>query len=62
MQLDNYLTWRTHIGLLLCKVNTACSVIRRLFHVLNIDACKIIYFAYFHSLIECDVNVLGKIM
>ena len=53
MQLDNYPTWRTHIGLLLHELHTSSSVIRRLFHVLNIDAHTIIYFAYFHSLIKC---------
>ena len=60
MQLDNPYMWRTHIDLLLYTMSTACFVIRRLFHVLNIDALEIRYFAYFHSLTKYGVILGGN--
>jgi len=59
MQLDNPFTWRTHIDLLLYKMITAYFVVRRLFHVLNINALEIRYFAYFHSLIKYGI-IFGR--
>ena len=46
---------------LLYKMSTVCFVIRRLFHVLNIDVLEIRYFAYFHSLMKYGVILGGKL-
>jgi hypothetical protein len=48
------------IDLLLYKMSTVCFVIRRLFHVLNIDVLGIRYFAYFHLLIKYGVILGGN--
>jgi len=42
LHLDNIM-WKPHIHFLLCKLGTACFVIRRLSHVLGIDAIKTAY-------------------
>jgi hypothetical protein len=60
MQLVNPFMWVTHIDMLLYKMSTACFIIRRLFHVLNIDALEIRHFAYFHSLIKYGVILGGN--
>jgi hypothetical protein len=50
LHLDNHLSWKSHIDFLLCRLGTACSLIRRLSHLLGIDAIKTAYCSNSHSL------------
>ena len=60
LYLDNHLSWKPHIDFLLHKLGIACFVIRRLSHVLGIDAIRTAYYLYFHSLIKCGIVVWGN--
>jgi hypothetical protein len=55
LYIDSHLTWKSHIDFLLCKLSTACFVIRRLYKILSREADKLVYFAYFHSLIRYGI-------
>ena len=52
MQINNHLNWKKHIDQILPKLSTACFLSRRLFHIPNIDVLRMVYFAYFHSIIK----------
>jgi hypothetical protein len=51
MQIDNHLNWKNHIDQILPKLGAACFAVRNLSHTLNIDVLRMVYFAYFHSII-----------
>jgi hypothetical protein len=52
MQTDDHLNWKSNVDQILPKMSTACFVVRRLFHTLNINVLWMVYFAYFHSVIK----------
>jgi hypothetical protein len=52
LQLDNQITWKNDIQILLRKFVSACFLMRQLYYILNIDSLKLIYFAHFHSLVK----------
>ena len=58
--LDNLLTWKIHIKSIIMKLNTACYIIRRSKQFLNIDTLKMIYFAYFHSIMSYGLIFWGN--
>jgi len=60
LYLDNHLSWKPHIYFLLHKLGIACFVIRRLSHVLGIDAIRTAYYSYFPSLIIYGIVVWGN--
>jgi hypothetical protein len=41
-------------------LGAACFAVRRLFHILDIDALQIVYFTYFHSVIIDGISLEGK--
>jgi hypothetical protein len=41
-------------------ISTACFAVRRLSHVVSIDALKTSYYAYFHSLIKYGIICWGN--
>jgi hypothetical protein len=55
LQLDSHLTWKTHINSLLHKLSIVCFITRRLFHILNVDTLRIVYFVHFHVLIKYSI-------
>jgi len=58
LQLDNQITWKNHIQLLLRKSSSACLLMRQLCYILNTVSLKLINFADFHSLVTWH-NILG---
>jgi len=60
LYLDNHLSWKPHVDFLLHNLGIACFVIRRLSHVLGIDAIRTAYYSYFPSLIIYGVVVWGN--
>jgi len=48
LQLDNQITWKKCLKLLLRKLSSACFLMRQLYYILNIDSLTIVYFAQFH--------------
>jgi len=51
LQTDSRLSWMLHISYLLHKMSSACYMMRKLSHVLNIQIFKSIIIKYFHSLV-----------
>jgi hypothetical protein len=47
LQLNKQITWKNRLHLLLNKLISACFVMKPIHHELNIDASKLVYFAYF---------------
>jgi hypothetical protein len=60
VMIDNLIMWKKHIELITGKLNKACYIIRRSKQFLNIDTLKMIYFAFFHSIIYYGLIFWGN--
>jgi hypothetical protein len=60
LQLDNHLTCKGHINVLLHKLSTACFLMRKLYYILNINGLKTVYYAYYHSLVKYGIIYWGN--
>jgi hypothetical protein len=60
LQLDKQINWRNHLHCWLSKLSKACFVLRRLRCVLNIDVLKLVYFAYFQSVVKYGILFWGN--
>lgn len=60
LTLDNTLNCKTHSDLTLLKLNTAFCTIRTLIHTLTQDSLIMIYFAYFHSVLNYGITFSGR--
>jgi hypothetical protein len=49
---DNTLSWKQHIDTIIPKLNKACFIIRRLKLYLSNYALKMVYYAFFHSVMS----------
>jgi hypothetical protein len=47
LEQDDNLTWKKYTEHLLHKLSTACLILRKLFHVLQTETLKTVYFAIF---------------
>jgi hypothetical protein len=56
----HFLNWKNHVDNLLPKLSSACFVIRTRSSCGNIYALKMIYSAYFHSLLEYVIVFWGS--
>jgi hypothetical protein len=56
LQIDNNLNWKKHIEYIIPKLSSACFAIRTVTPVLKRDNLKLVYFAYFHSIIHMDLS------
>jgi len=59
LELDKNINWKNHIQKILPKLSSACYLIRRMYPSCNSDTLKMIYFAYFHSIMEFGVIFWG---
>ena len=60
LQLDNQITWKKCIQLMLGKLSSACFLMRRLYYILNIGSLKIVYFAQFHWKVKYGIIFWGN--
>jgi hypothetical protein len=60
LQIDNQLNRKNHINQIIPKLNGACYSMTSMFHIVNIDTLKSIYFAYFHSIIKYGIIFWGN--
>jgi hypothetical protein len=60
LQLDNHLTCREHIESLTHKLSSVCFQIRKLSNILNLENLKVIYYAYYHSLVKYGIIFWGN--
>ena len=59
LELDKNVNWKNHIQKILPKLSSACYLIRRMCPSCNINTLKMIYFAYFHSVMEFGIIFWG---
>jgi hypothetical protein len=52
MTLDNMIAWRKHTETIIGKLNKNCYIIRKSKQYLNIDALKMVYYAFFYSIVS----------
>jgi len=55
MHIDNHMNWKNHVEQILPKLSAACFSIRDLIHTLNPDILHMVYFAYFHSVLQYGI-------
>jgi hypothetical protein len=59
LQLDKRINWKNHIYEILPKLSSACYLLRRMYPHFNEVTLKMIYFAYFHSVMEYGIPFWG---
>jgi hypothetical protein len=58
LQIDNHLNWTNHVAKLISEFIGACYVFGCIFCVSKSDTMKLVYFAYFHSILKNGI-ILG---
>lgn len=51
---------RSHIEQILPKFNSACSAVRFIYQFSNVDTLKVMYFAYFYSIMDYGIIFCGN--
>jgi hypothetical protein len=59
LELDKNVNWKNHIQKILPKLSSACYLIRRMYSFCNLNTLMMIYFAYFHSVMEFGIIFWG---
>jgi hypothetical protein len=60
IQIDNHINWKSRINQIIPKLSAACFAVRKLFHILNLDALRMVYFTYFQSVIKYGIIFWGN--
>jgi mannose/fructose/N-acetylgalactosamine-specific phosphotransferase system component IID len=60
MHLDNHLNCNNHIDQIIPKLSAACYVVRQMYHFVNQNTLKSIYFTYFHSIVKYGIILGGN--
>jgi hypothetical protein len=60
VHLDNHLNWNNHIDQIIPKLSAACYAVREMYHFLNENTLKSIYFVYFHRIVKYGVIFGGN--
>jgi len=55
LQLDNNMNWKNHVAKILPKLSRACYAVRAMYSFSSLNTLKMIYFAYFHSVINYGI-------
>lgn len=58
--LDSKLQWGPHLDRLAKKLSSAAYAVRRVRNVSDVDAARLVYFAYFHSLMSYGILLWGN--
>ena len=56
MHTQNHMNWKNHAERILSKLSASCSLIKRLIHNLNPDILRMVYIAYFHSVLQYGIT------
>ena len=59
LELDTTVNWKNHINKISPKLSNACYLIRRMCLSCHINTLKMVYFAYFHSIMEFGIIFWG---
>jgi hypothetical protein len=60
IHLDNHLNWNNHIDQIIPKLSAACYTVRQMYHFINQNTRKSIYFTYFHSVVKYGIIFWGN--
>ena len=60
LTLDSTLSWRTHIDSVAPKLSSAIFALRIVKPLLSLDALKMVYFSYFHSIMTYGIIFWGN--
>jgi len=60
MHIDNHMNWKNHVEQILPTLSAACFSIRNLIHTLNLDILHMVFFAYFHSVLQYGILFWGN--
>jgi len=55
LELDNNMNWKNHIAKIVLKLSRACYAVRAMYSFSSLNTLKMIYFAYFHSVINYGI-------
>jgi hypothetical protein len=58
--LDNNLNWKTHIQYIIPKLSSAFFAMRTITSLMKTEALKLVYFAYFHSIVSYGIIFWGN--
>ena len=59
LELDKHVNWKSHVRKILPRLSGTCYLIQRLYTSCNINTLRMIYFAYFHSIMEYSIMFWG---
>jgi hypothetical protein len=60
IHLDNHLNWNNHTDQIIPKLSAACYAVTQMYHFVNQNTLKSIYFAYFHSIVKYGIIFWGN--
>jgi hypothetical protein len=60
IQIDKHLNWKSHINQIIPKLSASCFAVKKLCHIPNLDALRMVYFAYFQSVIKYGIIFWGN--
>ena len=60
IMIDNTLTWKSHIEMIIPKLSVACFAIRAIKSFVMLDTLNMIYHSYFHSVINYMIISWGN--
>ena len=60
LELDNNMNWKNHVAKILPKLIRACYAVRAMYSFSSMNTLKMIYFAYFHSVINYGIIFWGN--
>jgi len=61
LELDKNVNWKNYVQRILPKLSSACYLIRRMYSSCNLNTLMMIYFAYFHSVMEYGIIFWGSL-
>jgi hypothetical protein len=61
IRIDNHMNWKTHVEQISHKLNAACFTIINVTHTLTTDILRMVYFAYFHPILQYGIIFWGNL-
>jgi len=58
--IDNALTWKSHIEMIILKLNSACIAVRAIKRFMIKDTLKMVYHSFFPSIINYKIIFWGN--
>ena len=59
LELDKNISWKNHVQQIIPKLSSACYLVRRMYPCCTLETLKMIYFAYFHTVMEYGIIFWG---